>query len=129
GIGAALLTAGLSAGFTTTCALTAGQTFTAQQVPFGAPGFVPQGNHTHFGLTGDLSCKGGNVPPCDNPVNGAVQTVVTDPNNASIMWIATVNGGVWRTDNAGAGIGVIPSKPLLDLGPLMSRGQLTPEPT
>ncbi|TMD73457.1 MAG: hypothetical protein E6I81_04345, partial [Chloroflexi bacterium] len=128
-IDSALLQAGLTPGFTTTGALTAGQTFTAQQVPFGAPVFVPQGNHTHFGLTGDLSCKGGNVPPCDNPVNGAVQTVVTDPNNASIMWIATVNGGVWRTDNAGAGIGVIPWKPLLDLGPSMSIGALTRDPT
>src|SRR5438105_3296065 len=36
------------------------------------------------------------------------------------MWIGTVNGGVWRTETATDGLGLVQWKPLLDLGPSMS---------
>lgn len=34
------------------------------------------------------------------PYVGAVQAVVPNPANVNQMWIATVNGGIWRTDDA-----------------------------
>ena len=36
----------------------------------------------------------------NNPVGGAVKAVAVSPTNANTVWAGTVNGGVWRTDNA-----------------------------
>jgi subtilisin-like proprotein convertase family protein len=36
----------------------------------------------------------------NSPVDGAVQTVVADPTNPNILYIGSVNGGVWKTTNA-----------------------------
>ena len=36
----------------------------------------------------------------DQPVTGAVSAIAVHPDNASIAWVGTVNGGVWRTTNA-----------------------------
>lgn len=41
------------------------------------------------------------VPP-DNEVSGAVQALAPHPTNADILYAATVNGGIWRTNNATA---------------------------
>lgn len=35
-----------------------------------------------------------------NPVSGAINAVVPDPSNANILYVGTVNGGVWKTTNA-----------------------------
>src|SRR3954454_6398684 len=35
-----------------------------------------------------------------NPAAGAVESVVPQPGNANIIYVATVNGGVWKTTNA-----------------------------
>ncbi len=35
-----------------------------------------------------------------NPVVGAASAVLTDPNDADIVYVGTVNGGVWKTTNA-----------------------------
>src|SRR5437588_13104650 len=35
-----------------------------------------------------------------NPVSGAVQGIAPDPTNANTLYVATVNGGVWKTTNA-----------------------------
>src|SRR5687767_4892271 len=40
-----------------------------------------------------------NVVP-DNEVVGAIHTVLTHPTNPKTIWVGTVNGGVWRTQNA-----------------------------
>src|SRR5439155_10868810 len=114
--------------------------FTAGSVPFGVPVFIPQGNHMHFGQTGDLSCVGPTIispttpKDCDNPVVGAVSAVVADPSDANTLWIGSVNGGVWRTVKAATpgptvGIGNVPWQPLLDLGPDMSISALALDPT
>ena len=42
-----------------------------------------------------------NVPP-DNQINGAVQAIAVHPTNADIMYVGSVNGGVWKTNNATA---------------------------
>ncbi len=41
------------------------------------------------------------VPP-DNEVAGAVHALAPHPTNADILYVASVNGGVWRTANANA---------------------------
>lgn len=41
------------------------------------------------------------VPP-DNEVAGAVQRLAAHPSNANILYIGSVNGGIWRTNNATA---------------------------
>ncbi len=58
-------------------------------VPIG-PGPVADGQSE--GITG---------PPA-NAVSGAVQVVLPHPTNADILYVGSVNGGVWRTDNAQA---------------------------
>ncbi|MDD2767765.1 MAG: sialidase family protein [Methylococcus sp.] len=35
-----------------------------------------------------------------NPVSGAINGIVPDPVNASVLYIGTVNGGIWKTINA-----------------------------
>ena len=40
-----------------------------------------------------------NVSP-DNEVAGAIHTVLAHPTDANILYVGTVNGGIWRTDNA-----------------------------
>ncbi len=62
-----------------------------------------------------------------NPVAGAVHTVVAHPNNANIAWVGSVNGGVWRTNNATA---ASPTwTPLTDEFPGLSIGALEMDPT
>jgi len=39
------------------------------------------------------------IPPTD-PVNGAIQAIAAHPTNANIVYVGTVNGGVWKTTNA-----------------------------
>jgi hypothetical protein len=41
-------------------------------------------------------------PPLQGSVTGAVQVVVTDPNDANRIYIGTPNGGIWRTTDSGA---------------------------
>ena len=37
-----------------------------------------------------------------NLVAGAIQTVVAHPSDPAILWVGTVNGGIWKTTNATA---------------------------
>lgn len=36
----------------------------------------------------------------NNPVIGAIQAIVPHPQNADVLWIGSVNGGIWKTTNA-----------------------------
>lgn len=66
------------------------------------------------------------VPP-DNLVTGAIQAIATHPNNANILYVGAVNGGVWRTANATA---ANPTwAPLTDDMPSQSIGALAFDPT
>jgi hypothetical protein len=38
----------------------------------------------------------------NRPVTGAVNAVVAHPSNADVLYVAAVNGGIWRTSNATA---------------------------
>jgi hypothetical protein len=41
-------------------------------------------------------------PEGPNPVNGAIEVIVPGATDANLMYVASVNGGVWRTTNAKA---------------------------
>ena len=36
------------------------------------------------------------------PVAGAIEAVAVDPTNPNVLFVGTVNGGIWRTDNINA---------------------------
>lgn len=66
------------------------------------------------------------VTPNDE-VAGAVHTIVAHPADPNILWIGTVNGGIWRTTNATAGS---PTWiPLTDQQASLSIGALELDPT
>src|SRR5262249_27925213 len=44
--------------------------------------------------------NGGSVIPPNNPATGAVESVAVNPNNAQQIYVGSVNGGIWRTNNA-----------------------------
>lgn len=52
---------------------------------------------------GPVAIEGGQVEGINNrPVSGAVEALAAHPTNDAILYIATVNGGIWRTGNATA---------------------------
>ena len=63
-----------------------------------------------------------------NPVAGAINAIVLDPNDFNTIYLATVNGGVWVTHNASA---IKPNYiPLTDLQlPSLSIASLAMDPT
>ncbi|KAA1258967.1 Calx-beta domain protein [Rubripirellula obstinata] len=40
-----------------------------------------------------------NIEP-NNRVNGAIESVLAHPTNADVVFVGSINGGIWRTDNA-----------------------------
>jgi hypothetical protein len=63
----------------------------------------------------------------DNTVAGAIKAVATHPTNADIIYVGSVNGGVWKTTNATASS---PSwTPLTDSNSSLSIGALKFDPT
>jgi hypothetical protein len=66
------------------------------------------------------------VPP-DNEVTGAIHRLAVHPTNANIIYVGTVNGGIWRTNNA---LAARPNwTPLTDALPSQSIGGLAFDPT
>ncbi len=61
---------------------------------FGVPDWVEQGPGPTTG--GQVNLGGG------NPVSGAIEAVAPHPTDANTIYVAAVNGGVWRTTNGGA---------------------------
>lgn len=61
------------------------------------------------------------------PVTGAINAVVAHPADAGTLWIAAVNGGLWRTDDATAPTPAWTS--LTDSLGVLSFGALTLDPT
>jgi hypothetical protein len=69
-----------------------------------------------------------NVQPASarNPAAGAVNSVVTQPGNANIIYVGTVNGGVWKTTNA---LAATPTwTPLTDFQASLSIGEIALDP-
>lgn len=81
-----------------------------------------------FTSKGPAPITGGQVENLGNgPVTGAVQALAPNPANADELWVGSVNGGIWRTENATA---ASPSwTPLTDDQPDISIGALTLDPT
>src|SRR6266496_1946952 len=66
------------------------------------------------------------VPP-NNEVSGAISAIAAHLNNANILYIGAVNGGVWRTTNATAASPVW--TPVTDTLPSLSIGAIEFDPT
>ncbi|MDA1049119.1 MAG: hypothetical protein O3C40_01385 [Planctomycetota bacterium] len=60
----------------------------------GVPDWVSQGPGPT--LNGQVE----NIPGGQNPVSGAIHTVLAHPTNADILYIGAVNGGIWKTNNS-----------------------------
>src|SRR5262249_29660889 len=91
------------------------------------------GRLTIVGTSGWLSegtapgIHGGETVSPNNQVNGAIQAIAVDPTNANIMYVGSVNGGIWKTTNATA---ESPHwVPLTDNLPSLSIGALELDPT
>ena len=63
----------------------------------------------------------------NSPVSGATEAVVAHPSNASILWVGTVNGGIFRTNNATAASPTWTAQ--TDTASSMSIGDLALDPT
>jgi len=57
-----------------------------------------------------------------NPITGAVETVLADPAQANNLWVGTANGGIWKTQTATNASPTWTS--LLDVGPSVSISKL-----
>jgi hypothetical protein len=108
----------------------------------GATGFGPLGFQPLPGLPYDtaFACSGWfsqgpglttngdlNISSQSHPTSGCVSAIVPHPTNASILYIGTVNGGVWRTDNALSNN--VSWRPLTDDQLSLSFGGLALDPT
>ena len=54
---------------------------------------------------GPVETTGGQILGLDDqgkPVSGAIQAIAVDPSDPSIVYVASVNGGVWKTTNINA---------------------------
>jgi hypothetical protein len=61
-------------------------------------------------------------PSANNPAAGAIEAVAPVPGNANIIYVATVNGGIWKTTNA---LASTPTwTPLTDFQPSLSMGAI-----
>ncbi len=123
---AAAISAGVTPGFLVSALIANGATpWVAPSVPFGAPAFVSQG---------PTSISGGQVSGMtaqSAPVAGAVSAVATNPLLTGVMWVGTVNGGIWKSVDA-LNHTPIPTPhwtSLLEAGPSMSIGALSLDPT
>ena len=61
-----------------------------------SPAWVEQGPGLITGIEPGL------MPAQGNPSTGAVEALAVDPTNPNVVYAGSVNGGVWRTDNASA---------------------------
>ena len=79
-------------------------------------------------ILGPAATLGGQVTvPPNNEIGGAIQALAIHPTNPDIMYVAAVNGGVWRTTN---GTATSPQwTPLTDGLPSLSMGALEFDPT
>jgi len=69
----------------------------------------------------------GDAGVANGEVAGAIQAVVQHPTNPNIMYVGTVNGGIWRTANATADHPTW--TPLTDFAPSLSISSLVLDPT
>lgn len=48
---------------------------------------------------GPILFEANTVTPPDSPASGAINAIAPSPTNADLLYIGTVNGGIWRTSN------------------------------
>jgi len=65
-----------------------------RNAPAASPTWVEQGP----GPTINGQTQGLTNP--SNPVSGAINAIATDPTNPNLVYVGTVNGGIWKSTNA-----------------------------
>jgi len=87
----------------------------------GAPSWVPEG-------PAPIINAGSSVAP-NHPATGAVESAAVNPNNPRQIYVGSVNGGVWRTDNADPNnTGAITWTPLTDPQQSLAMGSIAYSP-
>jgi hypothetical protein len=90
-------------------------------IPFGTLSWSAQGPNIIVSGAGQQTLSK-NITP-GNPGIGAVQTIIADPTNANVVYLGSVNGGIWKTTNAQSPSGptwvnTTPNLPSLKIGRL-----------
>jgi autotransporter-associated beta strand protein len=73
---------------------------------------------------GDRNTVGSGDNPPNGTVSGAIEAIATDPSNANVIYVGSVNGGVWKTTNGGT-----TWTPLTDQKGSLSIGSVALDPT
>jgi hypothetical protein len=97
---------------------------------FGIPSWAEQGPRPIINTGSDGGATSGNaiVTP-NNPATGAVESIAINPNNAAQIYVGTVNGGIWRTNNAStAAPGAMTWTPLTDQQVSLAIGSIAFDP-
>ena len=70
-----------------------------------------------------------NIQPAgsNNPVSGGIEAIATHPTDPNTVYLAAINGGIWRTTNATSNTPTW--TPLTDRFPSLSFGELEMDPT
>jgi len=96
----------------------------------GIPDWVGEGPAPIINTGSDGGLTSGNaiVAP-NNPATGAVESIAVNPNNSAQIYVGTVNGGVWRTNNASAAApGAMTWTPLTDQQASLAVGSIAFSP-
>jgi hypothetical protein len=113
---------GAEAGFLETAAVQS-SSFDFAPLPEVPAALVSEGE---WRAMGPAPIAGGQATVPGRLVVGAVQEVVPHPANPDVMYVGTVNGGVWKSENASADSPVW--RPLTDAMPSLSIGALALDP-
>src|SRR5262245_18400550 len=61
--------------------------------PDGVPDWVEQG-------PGPILNASSTIPLQNSPVAGAIEAIAVNPANSDVVYVGTVNGGIWKTEHA-----------------------------
>ncbi len=95
----------------------------------GVPTWLDEGPRPNIN-EGNTALTSGNptIPP-NNPAAGAINSIAINPSNPAQIYVATVNGGIWVTNNAStANPGAMTWTPLTDHVPSLATGSVAFSP-
>jgi hypothetical protein len=84
-----------------------------------SPTWTPEG-------PGPINNGGGNLGIPNSPSIGAIRSIVVDPTNANTVYVASINGGIWKTTDAQDANPIW--TPLTDNMPSLSTSSLSIDP-
>jgi hypothetical protein len=95
----------------------------------GIPSWLEEGPRPIINANNNALTSGNPTIPPNNPAAGAVESIAVNPSNPSQIYVATVNGGIWVTNNAStANPGAMTWTPLTDNEPSLATGSVAFSP-